>query len=57
MLLCNKKDFSFGVNMVGFCRDSHIFKDQTHTTAIKSNKTKLKIWAGVNSGPKDLRTN
>ena len=24
MLLCNKSDFSFGANMVGFCRDSHI---------------------------------
>ena len=25
MLLCNKSDFSFGANMVGFYRDSHIY--------------------------------
>ena len=25
MLLYNKSDFSFGANMVGFCRDSHIY--------------------------------
>ena len=24
MILCNKMDFSFGVNMAGFCRASHI---------------------------------
>ena len=24
MILCNKMDFNFGVNMAGFCRASHI---------------------------------
>ena len=25
MILCDKMDFNFGVNMVSFCRDSHIY--------------------------------
>ena len=25
IILCNKMDFSFGANMAGFCRASHIF--------------------------------
>ena len=30
MLLFNKSDFSFGANMVGFCRDSHIYSVHVH---------------------------
>ena len=35
IILCNKMDFSFGVNMAGFCRVSHIYGLSFSSTLVK----------------------
>ena len=33
-LLCNKTDFSFGANVVSFCRQSHMVKQRQHSDIV-----------------------